>query len=115
DDDRAGLAQPSEVDVDLTARPARYFAGEPRLAGDRLLMIDRVTGYWPHAGTAGLGRLRATKRVDAGDWFFKAHFFQDPVQPGSLGLQAMEQLLHLFMLRNGMGAGMGRPRFRPCG
>jgi 3-hydroxymyristoyl/3-hydroxydecanoyl-(acyl carrier protein) dehydratase len=37
----------------------------------------------------GLGWLRAEKDVDAGDWYFKAHFFQDPVQPGSLGVQAM--------------------------
>jgi 3-hydroxymyristoyl/3-hydroxydecanoyl-(acyl carrier protein) dehydratase len=27
--------------------------------------------------------------VDARQGFFAAHFFQDPVQPGSLGLEAM--------------------------
>jgi 3-hydroxymyristoyl/3-hydroxydecanoyl-(acyl carrier protein) dehydratase len=49
-----------------------------------LRMIDRVDGVWPDA-------IRVRKRVDAGEWFFKAHFFKDPVLPGSLGVQAMLQ------------------------
>lgn len=28
--------------------------------------------------------------------FFKAHFYQDPVTPGSLGLEAMVQLMKVF-------------------
>ena len=31
--------------------------------------------------------------VDPEFWFFKAHFFQDPVWPGSLGLESFLQLL----------------------
>jgi len=31
--------------------------------------------------------------VDPSMWFFEAHFFQDPVWPGSLGLEAFIQLL----------------------
>ena len=27
------------------------------------------------------------------EWFFKAHFYQDPVMPGSLGVEAFIQLL----------------------
>jgi 3-hydroxymyristoyl/3-hydroxydecanoyl-(acyl carrier protein) dehydratase len=60
-------------------------------------MIDRVTGYDPDGGSHGLGRLRAEKDVDADDWYFKAHFFQDPVQPGSLGVQAMHSLLRWYL------------------
>ena len=33
-------------------------------------MIDRVTGYWPEGGAAGLGRVRAEKDVKPGEWFF---------------------------------------------
>ena len=101
------------VAVDLASRPERYFGGAPRLPGDRLLMIDRVTGLWPAGGAAGLGRVRCGKDVDASDWFFKAHFFQDPVQPGSLGLEAMIQALQLLMIERGMGAGVASPRFEP--
>ena len=37
--------------------------------------------------------LRATKRVDPHEWFFDAHFYQDPVLPGSLGIESFVQLL----------------------
>ena len=33
------------------------------LAGEPLLMLDRVTGWWPDAGAAQLGMLRAEKDV----------------------------------------------------
>ena len=36
---------------------------------------------------------RSTKRVNPGEWFFQAHFYQDPVVPGSLGLESFLQLL----------------------
>ena len=34
-----------------------------------------------------------TIAVDPEFWFFKAHFYQDPVWPGSLGLESFLQLL----------------------
>jgi PfaB family protein len=39
------------------------------------------------------GFLRGRKTIDPSEWFFKAHFYQDPVWPGSLGLEAFLQLL----------------------
>lgn len=62
----------------------------PWLAQGRLRVIDRVH-FWPGGGLRGLGRLVAEYDVHPEAWFFKAHFFQDPVQPGSLGLEAMQQ------------------------
>jgi 3-hydroxymyristoyl/3-hydroxydecanoyl-(acyl carrier protein) dehydratase len=76
-------------------------------------MLDRVTGWWPEGGSKRLGYLRAEKDVDPGEWFFKAHFFQDPVQPGSLGVEALCQLLQLCMLERGMANGLASPRFEP--
>jgi acyl transferase domain-containing protein/3-hydroxymyristoyl/3-hydroxydecanoyl-(acyl carrier protein) dehydratase/1-acyl-sn-glycerol-3-phosphate acyltransferase len=110
------LERSSDFFVDLTARPAAFFdPRRPRLAGPMLLMLDRVDGLWPTAGKAGLGQMRAVKDVDAGEWFFKAHFFQDPVQPGSLGIEAMIQALQLFMLQAGMDDGIVAPRFEAIG
>lgn len=51
-------------------------------------LLDRVA-YWPDGGASELGRVRARFDVDPGDWFFKAHFYADPVQPGSIGLEAV--------------------------
>ncbi len=111
--EHARLTEPSPYTVDLTARPARYCQGTLRLADPMLLMVDRVTGYWPDGGRAGLGRLRSEKDVDPGEWFFRAHFFQDPVQPGSLGIEAMVQLLQFYMIERDLAAGLHRPRFEP--
>ena len=111
--DRAALDASCDRTVDLTTRPARYFAGAARLPGPMLLMLDRITGYWPEGGSAGLGRLRSEKDVDAGAWFFKAHFFQDPVQPGSLGMEAMCQLLQFYLIERGLTEGVPHPRFEP--
>ncbi|GHE50785.1 beta-ketoacyl synthase N-terminal-like domain-containing protein [Streptomyces capitiformicae] len=111
--ERRALTRPCDFSVDLSTRPARYFDGTPGLPGPMLLMLDRVTGWWPDGGRAGLGRLRAEKDVDTDEWFFKAHFFQDPVQPGSLGVQAMYQLLQFYAIESGLGAGLRRPRFEP--
>jgi acyl transferase domain-containing protein/3-hydroxymyristoyl/3-hydroxydecanoyl-(acyl carrier protein) dehydratase len=111
--DRAALTAPCGRTVDLTTRPRACFDGPARLPGPMLLMLDRITGYWPDAGRAGLGRLRSEKDVDAGEWFFKAHFFQDPVQPGSLGIEAMCQLLRYYMIERGLTGGIPSPRFEP--
>ncbi len=61
-------------------------------------MIDRITGYWPEGGRSRQGLIRAEKEVNVQDWFFKAHFYQDPVQPGSLGIEAMVQTLQVYLL-----------------
>ncbi|MEO8145300.1 MAG: beta-ketoacyl synthase N-terminal-like domain-containing protein [Betaproteobacteria bacterium] len=61
--------------------------------GGRLRMLDRITGWIPDGGPKGLGYIRATRRVAPDEWFFKAHFHQDPVVPGSLGLESFLQLL----------------------
>jgi 3-hydroxymyristoyl/3-hydroxydecanoyl-(acyl carrier protein) dehydratase len=110
DAEMAWLARPVEGSVDLRDSPANSGAA---LAGPMLLMLDRITGYWPDAGRAGLGRLRAEKDIEPGEWYFTAHFFEDPVQPGSLGLQAMCHLLQWYMIERGLVAGLRQPWFEP--
>jgi acyl transferase domain-containing protein/1-acyl-sn-glycerol-3-phosphate acyltransferase len=112
-EERAWMEAPAERVIDLTSRPEKYCGGELCLPGPMLLMLDRVTGYWPAGGPKGLGALRGEKSVDVDEWFFKAHFFQDPVQPGSLGVEALCQLLQFYMLETGMGEGISNPRFEP--
>jgi 3-hydroxymyristoyl/3-hydroxydecanoyl-(acyl carrier protein) dehydratase/malonyl CoA-acyl carrier protein transacylase len=60
-----------------------------------LRMVDRVDLFVPDGGPAGLGFIRGSKKVDPADWFFEAHFYQDPVCPGSLGLESFIQLLEV--------------------
>ncbi len=108
------LTREGNLQIDLSAAAADQIeTSRPRLANGMLLMLDRIEGHWPDAGKAGLGQLRAVKDIDAGAWFFKAHFFQDPVQPGSLGLEAMLQALQFHMLRIGLDRGIVDARFEP--
>jgi 3-hydroxymyristoyl/3-hydroxydecanoyl-(acyl carrier protein) dehydratase len=65
-----------------------------------LLMMDQVDLFLPHSGgVKGLGFIQGSKQVDPEEWFFKAHFYQDPVWPGSLGLEAFLQLLKYAALQ----------------
>lgn len=115
DEQRATAERPCAAPVvDLGARPHEFFGPGARLADPMLLMIDRVTGRWRTDGEAGLGRWRAVKDVDPAEWYFKAHFCQDPVQPGSLGIEMMLQLLQFAMLDHGLGQEAGpSARFEP--
>ncbi|OBA75866.1 hypothetical protein A5641_23785 [Mycobacterium sp. 1554424.7] len=100
--------------VDLATRPAEFFGPGARLADPMLLMIDRITGRWPTAGAAGLGRWRAVKDINPAEWYFKAHFYRDPVQPGSLGIEMLLQLIQFAMLDLGFGEQAGpAARFEP--
>ena len=104
-EEKAWITEPNDFNLDVRATPV------PGLATGNMLMIDRINGWWPKAGAAGLGRMRAVKDMDAGAWFFKAHFYYDPVQPGSLGVQAMIQTIQAYAIHTGLAAGMTRPVF----
>jgi len=65
---------------------------DSRLPKAPLLMLDTIEQFEPNGGPKGLGFARATKAVNPAEWFFEAHFYQDAVMPGSLGLEAFVQL-----------------------
>ena len=113
DEQRGRLTLDSPLRVDLSERQPKYFAGTLRLPGPVLLMMDRVTGFWEAGGPTGKGLLRAEKDVKPSDWFFKAHFYSDPVQPGSLGLEMMLQLMQFFSIEKDLGKGIDQPYFEP--
>ncbi|WP_016700313.1 type I polyketide synthase [Actinoalloteichus spitiensis] len=62
-------------------------------------------------GVHGRGYLRGRRRVSPDDWYFSRHFHQDPVMPGSIGVEAVLQGLRIFVLDSGLTAGMRSPRF----
>jgi 3-hydroxymyristoyl/3-hydroxydecanoyl-(acyl carrier protein) dehydratase len=59
----------------------------------RLATLDRFHTLDPLGGAQGLGFAIGVHDVNPSAWFFKAHFFQDPVQPGSLGIHMMIEAL----------------------
>lgn len=57
------------------------------------------------------GGVRGRSTVDPGAWFFDAHFHQDPVMPGSLGVEALVQALKAHVVSAGVASRFTRPRF----
>ena len=106
-EEKARVNATSDFLVDLTASPSRYFAGAMKMPSGNALLIDRINGLW--TAEDGSVRLRAEKDVNPGEWFFKAHFYQDPVQPGSLGLEALLQTLQFYAIHTGAADGMRAP------
>jgi len=80
------------------------------LPDGRMLMIDQVDYFDPSGGSAGLGLIRGYQDVDPYAWYFKAHFYQDPVQPGSLGLDALLQLMLRGMVLKGLARNFHQPQ-----
>ena len=85
--------------VELARGQAFDFPTTGIYPGTQLRMVDRVTCFIHDGGPTGLGFIRGTKRVDPDEWFFKAHFFEDPVCPGSLGLESFLQLLKVLAVK----------------
>ncbi|APW63092.1 beta-ketoacyl synthase N-terminal-like domain-containing protein [Paludisphaera borealis] len=56
-------------------------------------MVEQVDAFVSQGGPNGLGFIEGSGAVDPGAWFFQAHFLGDPVWPGSLGLESLQQLL----------------------
>lgn len=85
---------PYQPDSEGLARVRQF--DYPRLApypDNQMRMIDRIEQFDPSGGPHRLGYIKGTARVNPDAWFFKAHFYQDPVWPGSLGLESFIQLL----------------------
>ena len=85
---------PYQPTLNESARAERFpFPQEAPFPDSMLRMVDEIDVFISDGGSAGLGFIRASKCIYPDEWFFKAHFYQDPVWPGSLGLEAFIQLL----------------------
>ncbi len=75
-----------------------HIHGNAVMPGRAIRMIDNIEAYFPEGGPHGRGIIKASKKVLPEEWFFKAHFLNDPVCPGSLGLESLIQLLKFMAL-----------------
>jgi PfaB family protein len=83
--------------------------------GDQMRMLDMIELYQPDGGPHGLGYIRGTAQVNPDAWFFKAHFYQDPVWPGSLGLESFIQLLKFYAFERWHQSGANTTEFESMG
>jgi 3-hydroxymyristoyl/3-hydroxydecanoyl-(acyl carrier protein) dehydratase len=80
-------------DADRTRGKIMNYSHDVPFPDQRMRMVDRIDLYLSNSGPKNLGLILGSKMVDPREWFFKAHFYQDPVWPGSLGLESLLQLL----------------------
>ncbi|MEC4727111.1 3-hydroxyacyl-[acyl-carrier-protein] dehydratase FabA [Shewanella sp. D64] len=105
----------ADTKVNLLDKSSRHFnapVNQPhyRLAGGQLNFIDSVE-IVDNGGTEGLGYLYAERTIDPSDWFFQFHFHQDPVMPGSLGVEAIIETMQTYAISKDLGAGFKNPKF----
>ena len=109
DADRERRDLPSPVETISLFEEGNAIADLPGMSKGRMRMLDEVTGFWEDGGEEGLGRIRTEQAVDPSAWYFKAHFYEDPVQPGSLGLEALVQTARALLKLKGLLDGIENP------
>lgn len=82
------------------------YPSQPPFPDQQMRMIDHITHYDSTGGRHGLGLVIGSMTVNPDSWFFRAHFYQDPVIPGSLGLESFQQLLKVAAWERWGAAGM---------
>ena len=87
-EDKAPL-NPDDNTVCTDKKPGTFLS----MPAKALKMIDKIDLYIPDGGHPGMGYIKGSKKVNPDEWFFKAHFYKDPVMPGSLGIESFFQLL----------------------
>lgn len=81
-----------------------------KLSADQLLLLDDLK-IVKDGGEHGKGYVHATRKVRTYDWFFTCHFYQDPVMPGSLGVEAILQAMQTFVLQQDLAKDFKNPAF----
>jgi 3-hydroxymyristoyl/3-hydroxydecanoyl-(acyl carrier protein) dehydratase len=83
--------------------------GEPLRKG-QLDLISKVR-IVENGGHHNQGYIYATVPITPQDWFFDSHFYQDPVMPGSLGVEAVMQAMKIYARHQGLDRPFVAPVF----
>lgn len=99
--------QYSNTDILAMAEGGFFGEGNAQLPNSLMLMIDEITHISNEGGLFDKGELKANLQIRPDHWFFACHFQGDPVMPGCLGLDALWQLLGVYLGWSGL-SGKGR-------
>lgn len=90
--------------------------GNAQLPSSLMLMIDEISHIASNGGRFEKGLLDASLKILPDHWFFGCHFQGDPVMPGCLGVDALWQLLGVYLGWSGLpgkgrALGVGKVKF----
>jgi PfaB family protein len=111
------VSDSQKIEYDLTSARSidRFYTMQAKqsflfLKRGKLNFLDRAI-IVATGGEHQQGYIYAEKKVDPNDWFFPCHFYQDPVMPGSLGVEAILQSMKIFALQMKLGGDFQAPYF----
>jgi 3-hydroxyacyl-[acyl-carrier protein] dehydratase/trans-2-decenoyl-[acyl-carrier protein] isomerase len=92
----------------LKSSEGGYFGpGNAQLPAPPMLMMDRIVEISADGGEFGKGHVVGELDIRPDLWFFNCYFAGDPIMPGSLGLDAMWQVIGYWLGWSG-SPGKGR-------
>ncbi len=97
----------SREDILQAAEGQLFDAGRALLPCPPFLMFDRIVHIDGDGGSHGKGEILAELDVRPDLWFFACHFKGDPIMPGTLGIEALLQLVGFYLAWTGH---MGKAR-----
>ena len=121
----------SQAGLDMGKPPQKWHEANPsaallQIAGNRGAVASPLPFALPagqlaflngalvdvNGGKNGLGYVYGTANVHPSDCDLKCHFHDDPVMPGSLGLETITQAIQAWAIQSGLGAELRTPGFR---
>lgn len=104
------LARSAERIETAPLRTPRLDRPHFRLPQGQLSFLDQVF-FVRTGGRYGGGYLYARRPIRPDDWFYACHFYQDPVMPGSLGIEAILEAMQAAVLAGMAGNGLRPDHF----
>ena len=106
----------SKQDILEISKGGFFGEGNAQLPSAMMLMIDEISHISTEGGNYNRGVLDASLEILPDHWFFACHFEGDPVMPGCLGIDALWQLLGVFLGWSGLkgrgrALGVGKVKF----
>jgi len=108
--------QYSNAEILKMAEGGFFGQDNAQLPSSLMLMIDEINHISSSGGRFKKGQLDAKLQILPDHWFFSCHFQGDPVMPGCLGLDALWQLLGVYLGWSGLpgkgrALGVGKVKF----
>lgn len=111
------VAHLNNIQIDFSSPTVKkqFYQAKPsqphyRLADGYLNFLNRAL-IIEAGGNYQKGYIYAEKKIEPSDWYFPYHFYQDPVMPGALGVEAILQAMQVYALHQNLGHSFKSPRF----